>query len=451
ILGFDDWLPTPSVNSTGENTFWSGYHEGYDFYNAENLIPATGVVKMYSQKRYIQSILWARKFDDADSNKVYLMGISAGGMGPYLTANLIPEKVTAAYCVAGNFKLVTIANDDTQPEQMWGTLATNLNSDVLNPETGVAIPVFSLFDIREMLAINKNQNMPLIFCVYGKNDQTIFWTSYTVSLSDSLEHNHIGGKFFWDQREHDGSGQNFNDAETMPDWYSYANNISYPAFSNCTINQDLGDGTPANGAAYGAINGYLDYTKDNVTDATCNITYKIKIIDLLVGGVPNPVQYNTCFADVTVRRAQNFHPSIGETIKWNNFDSSNAKIQNGSFVYNGGLITISGVQINKSGNRLDIKISNCAKEGDDEISETSLPEITFQNAGSAYLVSIKNLPDEVISLSVVNIIGETVLNKIISGKSGDCQFQLPQLSSGIYIISLRGTNFSLSKKLFASH
>jgi hypothetical protein len=156
-------------------------------YSDNNPIPTSGIVKMYSQKRYTQSILWAQKYLPVDSTRVFTVGISAGAMGAYLTANIIPEKITAAYCVVGDFKVITIDNNDTQPEQMWGDTLINLDSDIFNPETANPIPVFDLFNTPHMLSINRNQSMPLFFCVYGKNDPTILWTPLTISFIDSLQ------------------------------------------------------------------------------------------------------------------------------------------------------------------------------------------------------------------------------------------------------------------------
>ncbi len=47
----------------------------------------------------------------------------------------------------------------------------------------------------------------------------------------------------------------------------YRTNLSYPAFSNCSLNDNPGDGTPTNGDAIGSINGHLDWD-DDIIDST---------------------------------------------------------------------------------------------------------------------------------------------------------------------------------------
>ncbi len=369
ILGFDDWLPVPNGGDVGENTFWSGYHEQYNFYSEDNPIPTSGIVKMFSQRRYIQSIYWAQKTFPIDTQRTYTVGVSNGGMGAFLTASIIPHKITAVYAVVPVFKLITIDNEDDQPEQMWGDTTTNLFTDILHPETGSPLRVFDLFDTRKMLRVNRNQSMPHYYTVFGKKDMTIYWTPFVPSFFDSLQYHGAGGISFWDQRKHSGSGKNFLDSETMPNWYSLANHRPYPAFAQCSINQNPGNGDPNQGDPFGAINGYLDWVRDSVSDHTCSISLKLFVRDLYVGGALHNVQHNSGTVDVTIRRAQQFKPLPGQTISWTNYDASNTLIQSGTFTYTGGLITIPGVVVNKTKNRLSLHISGCARSGGGPMAE----------------------------------------------------------------------------------
>jgi hypothetical protein len=138
-------------------------------YKANNPIPTTGAVKMYTQKRYIQTILWARKYLPADTNKVFVIGISAGGFGAYLTANLVPDIITYAYCIVGDFKVIAIDNNDT-PCQMWGDTLKNLASDV-NPKH--RIPFMSIiFSIPADAAHQPESKHAASMCL-RENDMTI--------------------------------------------------------------------------------------------------------------------------------------------------------------------------------------------------------------------------------------------------------------------------------------
>src|SRR6185436_4917970 len=144
----------------------------------------------------------------------------------------------------------------------------------------------------------------------------VAWSEGKIKWMDSLEANHAGGAWYWDQREHGGDGANFISDETQPDFYRFAKNISYPAFSNCSINQDPGNGVPTNGDPYGAINGYLDWNDDNISDKSCQYIIHVFLKDFYVGGILDWEQYLTCTTDVTFRGLQKFNPPIGSDIQW---------------------------------------------------------------------------------------------------------------------------------------
>ncbi len=57
------------------------------------------------------------------------------------------------------------------------------------------------------------------------------------------------------------------------DMYRYRRNLSFPAFSNCSIDNNAGNGDGANGDLVGTINGYLDWSS-TITDDSSNWTVK---------------------------------------------------------------------------------------------------------------------------------------------------------------------------------
>ncbi|MBK9731457.1 MAG: hypothetical protein IPO83_09225 [Chitinophagaceae bacterium] len=350
VMGVYDWLPLPNGTSIGlgDNTYFAGYHENFNIYSILNPVPLTGTVNMYCQSRYIEAIRWAKKNLPVDSNRIYTKGTSATGFGALLTGLFYPNEITAVYSSVEPMFVKPIGSKGELYEQMWGSSTTNLSSDIRDPETGDQITVYQALDARTLLNIEKNVDLPLIFDVHGKKDVTVTWSSKIISWYDSLEFNKVGGVFYWDQRTHGGDGKNFLPEETTPDFFRYRTNKAYPAFSNCSINQDPGNGTPTSGDKYGAVNGYLDW-EDSMTDQKCELTMHVFVKDFYVGGILDPEQYNTCKTDITFRRMQHFHPVEGQTIKWKNFDDTNTKIQSGNFVYNGGLITVKSLTVNKKG------------------------------------------------------------------------------------------------------
>src|SRR6185436_2196033 len=113
------------------------------------------------------------------------------------------------------------------------------------------------------------------------------------------------------------------------------------------INQDPGTGIATDGDPYCAINGYLDWNDASISDKPCTYSIECFIKNFYVGGQLDLLQYDSCFTDITLRRTQKFHPESGQTINWTNYGTNNHLLQSGSFVYDGGLITLYGIKIIK--------------------------------------------------------------------------------------------------------
>jgi hypothetical protein len=76
---------------------WFGYHENFNIYSNDNPVPTSGIIKLYSQHRYIQQMEWVKETFPIDASQVYTVGVSAGGYGAQLTAAIIPEEIAAVY------------------------------------------------------------------------------------------------------------------------------------------------------------------------------------------------------------------------------------------------------------------------------------------------------------------------------------------------------------------
>lgn len=444
ILGVNDWLPIPDNNGNiGDNAHFCCYHENFNIYSNNNPVPTGGVVKTYPQRRYIEAMHWAISHFPIDAGKVYLKGTSATGYGALLTASIIPEEIAALYAVV---EPVSIGpNGQSVLEQMWGLGSSKLNTDIANWNTGIALTFPELSDMRKMAGLNEMRNVPLIFDVHGKKDNSVNWSSGKIDWFDSLQINHFGGVIYWDQREHNGTNKDFLSEETTPDFFRYATYLSYPAFSNCSINQDPGNGSPSNGDPYGALNGYLDW-QDDITDEACTYTIHLLVKDLYVGGAPDPEQYNTCQTDVTFRRLQEFHPNAGATIKWKNFNSSNTKIQSGTINYTGGLLTIKDLTVNKSGNRIELKLVGCQRTGE-TIADGDDGSAYFVKRDHGYTAHLFSEQDEKMMVNLYDLMGRKVWQQSVFIVAGDNTFSIPFNNTGLFVVELNGTTFHLTDKL----
>lgn len=449
VLGVYDWLPLPSGTGVGvgENAYYSGYHENFNIYSDANPIPANGTIKMYCQKRYIEAARWAKNNLPIDTTRVYTKGVSASGYGALLTALLYPDEISAVYASVEPMFVKPVGNKGVIYEQMWGESATNLPTDLNDLSTGLPLSIYEALDARELLNIKRDLNLPLIFDVHGKKDISVIWSVKIISWFDTLNANNVGGVFFWDQRTHGGDGKDYLPEETTPDFYKYQTNLAYPAFSNCSINQDPGNGSPSSGDKYGAYNGYLDWD-ENVSDKKCDFSVNVFIKDYYVGGVLDPEQYNTCKTDITFRRLQNFKPNSGETIKWKNFDNSNSKIQSGSFVYNGGLISLKDVTVNKSGNRIELKISGCNKTGlAGRLAEDAENEISIFGNGSSYSLEFTAEEEGNATITFFDLSGRMLRQDVIQYNQGINHFDLPKVGSGLFLVQVKAAYWSATEKI----
>ncbi|MEO6169294.1 MAG: hypothetical protein ABIO46_02115 [Chitinophagales bacterium] len=444
VLGVNDWLPIPdNQGNIGDNSRYCCYHENFNIYSKNNPIPTTGVIKTYPQRRYIEAIHWAASHFPIDAGKIYLKGTSSTGFGALLTAAIIPEEIAAVYAVVEPLSIKP--NPQSVLEQMWGLGSSKLNTDILNWKTQIPLTFPQLTDMVDMAGLNELREVPLIFDVHGKGDNSVGWTSGKIEWFDSLQMNHYGGVIYWDQREHNGNNKDFLSEETTPDFFRYATYQSYPAFSNCSINQNPGNGSPNNGDPYGALNGYLDW-QDDITDENCNYTIHVLVKDLYVGGAPDPEQYNTCKTDITFRRFQQFHPNAGASIKWKNFNSSNSKIQSGTVNYNGGLITLKDITVNKSGNRIELKLVGCLRTGE-ETEDIEDASGYFIRSATGYAAHIYSNEAEKVVVTLYDLTGRKVMQQSVFINAGDNTFNIPFNERGIFVIEVKGKTFNLTDKL----
>lgn len=339
VIKIDDRLPN------GVDTYWSGWNDSYNMYSTTNSIPSSGTVRMYTQARLKETLEWVRKNIGADSNKVYLTGISHNAFGALLTSEMYPQMVSAVF--AKNAPILIKALGNSERQQQWCSSSDNLDSDYPDPVTGLAIPIWDLFDMRHMYLANESRGIPYTCGINGKQDVTVGWVQ-KYFWYDSVDASRHGGTWYWDQRNHTNTGATFTDEEVTPDYERFTLARSYPAFSFCSINQDPGTGSPSSGDAIGALNGYLDWSDASISDNTNDYSITCFVKNMYGNGILLPQQFDSSTSDITFRRLQKFKPAIGQTIYWKVKRNNNVIVQQGSFVYTGGPLTLYGVKIYKT-------------------------------------------------------------------------------------------------------
>jgi len=103
---------------------------------------------------------------------------------------------------------------------------------------------------------------------------------------------------------------------------------------------------------------------------------------MYVGGILQQ-QYDSCFADVSLRHAQNFKPQNGDNIRWWVLDMSGEVLQSGYFTYDGLTpLTIQHAKILRDGSVVIFKIKGC--ESDDDQERPAGPQIGQLDANEEF-------------------------------------------------------------------
>ena len=438
ILELDDWLPN------GNTTYWVGYNTNYDIYSTTNPVQTTGVVRTYTQNLLKKIITWASTEPNVDATRVYASGWSHNGYGAMFTSTMIPDQIAATQMNVSPCLIKAGIGSDR--ETQWCQNSLNLKSDVTDPNTGDTLLIWNLLDLRKTFYREMKQNLPFMSGVNGKKDVTVGWVQ-SYHWFDSLNFDRLGGIWYWDQRNHQGSGSNFTSDETNLDFLRFSTTKSYPAFAYCSINQNPGNGNANNGDQYGAINGYLDWDDSSIIDQKCSYSIDCFVKDFYVGGVIQ-TQYDSCIRDVTLRRLQNFKPADGQLISWSVTKSNNAIVQSGSFIYTSSSpITVYAAKIYRSGSILSFTIDNCQKDGNSELISAPSPLMILARRENGYEVTVNlNVASEA-EVNVIDMMGRIVGSQKISTHEGSNTFFIPLNTSGAYVLQMKSAGFSESRKL----
>ncbi|MFP4055988.1 MAG: hypothetical protein ACLF0G_03875 [Candidatus Brocadiia bacterium] len=124
--------------------------------------------------------------------------------------------------------------------------------------------------------------------------------------------------------------------------------VSLPAFSNCSLDNNPGNGDPADGDYYGCINGWLLWSDTEQTDQPDRWEITVWVI--------NSCPEDACTVDVTPRRCRRFRPDAGDRVQWSNTSLATGKVvQQGHVVTDRwGRVTLEGVRVDKARNRIRI-------------------------------------------------------------------------------------------------
>jgi hypothetical protein len=121
-----------------------------------------------------------------------------------------------------------------------------------------------------------------------------------------------------------------------------------PAFSNCSLDNNPGNGDPADGDYYGQINGWLIWDDQQwVDNPDC---WEMTVY--LHPSCPR----DRCTVDLTPRHCRLFRPRPSQRFSWTNTIVDGRRSGNGEVTADRwGLVTIENLTITQSKHRIEIK------------------------------------------------------------------------------------------------
>lgn len=352
-LALDDWM----VSASEGNSFWFGYHTGFDPFVVTHVAPTTGTVVDYTTRRIVHTLAWARRTLPVDTTRVYAMGGSMGAIGSLVLGHAVPQWIAGIQGIVPKFDFSYDSDPNPanvynpgQPERavvdrLWGSLASDLPcSD--------GQPVYTRQNMGAQLAIHESTSFPPVMAFNGKNDVVVGWGEKIGYYAATQQYRH-GGHYFWDQRQHgQGSFVAWLPIQSARYLYRYRTNRSYPAVTNCAADQDPGDGNAADGDSVGTIGGAVEWDSvlvDQPQGWRCTLWTRALTAQWGVFAAPESTT-----ADVTPRRLQSFLVTPGAPYSYTvTRRSDGALVRSGTVIADAlGLLTVTGVPIYSGGSVL---------------------------------------------------------------------------------------------------
>ncbi len=268
--------------SRGVETHWFGY-VGPDAETGERF------AHPYTEARLLWMIPWVIERYGADPERVYGIGNSMGAWGTLTFSFRHPELFAAVYANRPRFYQGNLASIDGAVDQESITLPDGTRW--IEHHNSIAF------------VEGHPADLPFLGWNVGRHDGFASWEEQ-LDMVEALEAGHHGFAFAWNDGDHSSGTAS---GSVIQAWYpqeKFARNLSYPAFANSSINNDLGDGDPADGDLEGGINLGFDWSLHSDTESEWHLDLR------------NALAEAEMTVDVTPRRLQRFRPEAGERVAY---------------------------------------------------------------------------------------------------------------------------------------
>jgi predicted esterase len=439
VITIDDW--TPFVID-GNYTLYYGFHENYDMSAHYNPVPSSGTLYNYTSARVVHTVQWALKYLPVDTTRTYMTGWSMGAIGTMFSALMMPAKIAAIIAYAPAFDITNPPLFADIVARMWGTPESNLPTNQGYRRNERLSTAF-------LMGAHKGNAFPVMYTFCGKADVTLDWSD-KVPVYNMINSSRLGGYHYW---SNEGHRKVFNGGVWQTNFLDlsfftrYRTNLSFPAFSNCSINDNPGNGAAGNGAATGTINGHLDWN-DNIVDVPNRWEITLRLKNILNPGLD--LAPDSATTDVTLRRLQAFEVPRGSMIMWEN-RRNNIPVQQGSFAYDSGLVTIPGVRVYNDSSRLSVFYAPVSVAEDIVMPREYSLRQNYPNPFNPATTIGYQLPHAGrVSLIVYDVLGREVamlVNEVKQPGTHTVQWDATGEPTGIYFYRLQAGSFAETKKL----
>lgn len=324
--------------------WWTGYHEKlFNLSPKDSAVPwIAGKVRPYTTNRLFSFLYWMQREAPwkIDLYQTFAAGSSMGGSGSAMMGIRYGERIA---WVRSNVGVHSPINTTTM-KSAYAAVYGPADAGVLY-ENG--IPVWNYYDDIWYLRQYPSKETAFISFSNSKNDPLIDWAQ-AVLFYRALQDTKRPHLFVWGQDGHNQAAKMpLNGSEqTMP--IAIRVNQSLPAFTNCSLDDDPGDGNPIKGAVKGQINGYLYWDTSDIVDVPNR--WEITV------GLTTQAPLEDCRVDITPRRLQNFKTVSGYPVKWENRDLLTGMVLESGSVNadKSGLVTLPQLTITKGKNHIVI-------------------------------------------------------------------------------------------------
>ncbi len=323
--------------------WWTGYHEDYwkdPWRRAERKKERWQgrVVRPYSQTRMLSFLDWVATKWEIDPARTHVAGNSMGGSGAPMLAIRHPERIAWATAWVG-------VHVPHMSPQFKGSYAQVYGEPEWGAKMANGTPVWDHFNDAKYLREHPGKDLGLICFSNGKNDGGIGWAQ-AVEFSRALQETRQPHIFVWGQSGH---GQRALLPVSLSDRHmplELRTDLSLPAFTACSLDDDPGRGDPKDGDPAGQSNLYLYWTTEDIVDEPDRW-------EITLGLVENAPAAD-CTVDITPRRLQALKLKPGQSVQWTKKSlAREEQVQTGRAVADQhGLVTLEKVRVAKGSTRI---------------------------------------------------------------------------------------------------